>query len=367
MVPPRTVRVAVTPGPVLCEACGAESDEHKACPRCGADLCPKCAPGHDERCEVPPGIRRSPIVDVNLSRAAALCVSAAVLLAAGGCQVIGDAVAKLIGAPTSIEIREAQQELDAAERQVEDLQRQAAAAERQAAAADAAAAAAEVRKAELRTLYGEMAGQLARLEGTAADALLQGIRQVEQLLHVAGREGQAWAQVAAGFRSSIAEIATAQEEARAEIGRAEASLQGFHEQTQFAIQNTLAGVSMAGDAAQQLGVPGAKLATDAAVGWMRTGLELLLLGGAGAGATLARRRARQRNDEVRRAETERERRERLGRVVVAVEQFGLIKDDEGLREGAKRFAGPEAHRELKRVLAEHALGPLAPAAGPAAA
>ena len=42
----------------------------------------------------------------------------------------------------------------------------------------------------------------------------------------------------------------------------------------------------------------------------------------------------------------------LARVVIATEEFGLIKDDKALKDGAKKFAGAEAVKELGRTIRE---------------
>lgn len=269
-----------------------------------------------------------------------------------GCDAMHDLAAGITGAPSLAEIEEQNARLGEAEKQVADLKRQTEAADEAAAEADAAAQRALARQAEIRTLYAEMAQRLATLEGEAADAMIAAMGDLERQIRHAGDQAKAAAELAAKYRSEVADIHRAIAESEGIIEDANAQLDAFAERTQAAIDSTVAGVRQVGDSVAALGVPGAAQATSVVSNILSWGLGTALTGGA-AGSLLYARRKKKLADEVEGelevAETERG---HLGRVVKAVGTLGLLKDDEDLRKGARSIVGEAAHATLKRTLNE---------------
>ena len=186
--------------------------------------------------------------------------------------------------------------------------------------------------------------------------MIQALGDLHRQLRLAGDDAASAMVVAGQYRAQLAEIQASQSEANRMIDDALANLQGFADATAAAVAGAVGGARMAADAAGALGVPGAAVIGDQVAGFLRVGLEGLLGVGTVTGITMTRRRRRERDDEHKR-------RMNLTRIVGAVKKFGLLKDDKQLREGAKGWAGAEAHREMK--LAEAAMS--APAADNVAA
>lgn len=278
---------------------------------------------------------------------AAVLVAAGVLATSSGCTAVRDFTAWLTGAPSSKEIAAEQQRLAEAEAEVEQLERLQADAERKAKELERIAATQEVRKAEVRQLYARLAAELANLEGTAADAMVETLAGLQRQLETIGQEAEGAIELAAQYRAEAEQLIGAQAEAHGIIRQAEANLQGFADATEAAIAGVLGGVTLAGETAASLGVPAAR-ETAATVTRIGEGiLGAVLFGGTTGGALLARRRRKQRDEEAKRANN-------LGRIVTAVEKFGLIgasgADLDEARAAAKDWAGREAHAELKRTL-----------------
>lgn len=289
-------------------------------------------------------------------RIPAILLAAGVLATSSGCAAVRDFTAWLTGAPSSQEIAAEQKRLDQAEDKVQELETQQAAAEAKANELERIAATQEVRKAEVRQLYARLAAELANLEGTAADAMVETLAGLQRQLEAIGEEADAAIEIAAHYRAEAEQLIGAQAEARRIIADAEANLQGFADATEAAIAGVIGGVTLAGETAASLGVPGAR---EAAATVTRIGegiLGSILFGGTVGGGLLARRRRKQRDEEAKR-------RENLGRIVTAVEKFGLIgaagPELEEARKAAKDWAGLEAHHELKKTL--HANGGVAAA------
>ncbi len=275
---------------------------------------------------------------VRVGAAAAIATATVVVL--GGCQALGDFTAWIAGAPTSTQVKAEQAKLKKAEAELGRLDDQLTIARRHQEGASKSEADAETRKESIRTLYATMAQQLNSLEGAAADAMLTSLDGLNGQLRAAETQRAGAAAVVAGFEGQIAELRAAQGAANRELADAEANLLGFADSTQAAISGVMATVGLASEAAVALGVPGAALATEKVEGMIRGGLELLLAGTGASAAMIGRRRRKQRDEE-------RERRVNLTRVIQANEEFNLIKDDKDAREGAKRWAGPAAVREMK--------------------
>ena len=273
----------------------------------------------------------------------AAAIAAGVIVYLCGCGPAGPLnklMRSLIGAPSVEEISAAEQRLGDAERDVQELDGQLGLANAHIRQAKAAADAAIGRKDEIRRLYADMAAQLGSLQGAAADAMIQALGQLQQQLRLADEDRDEGLAVAAEYQAILASILGAQDTASRTVADARAQLAGFQDATARAVEGAVGGVRLAADAAAALGVPGANLVGEQLVGWTRTGLELLLGGGAVTGAVMTRRRKRERDGE-------RERRMNLTRIVKAVDEFNLITSDEALRTLAEKWAGPAAHREMK--------------------
>lgn len=285
-------------------------------------------------------------------RLAALLLLLFALAPLAGCASIRDGVARAIGAPTSQEIEAAQEEIDTAESRVAELEAAQEEATREAEAAQAAATSTEDRKAEIRQLYSAMAQQLSQLEGAAADALMETMAGLQRQLSELASQSQAYLDLAAEYEADARRITTETEAARITLADAEAQLAGFRDRTDLAIASTLEGVTLAGDTAASLGVPGAREATEKVSTVLQWGLGTLLTAGTGGGILYGRRKRRQAIAADEQATEAWKKRELLARVVRATETFGLVKDDEQLKKGARDHAGAAALEELATALSE---------------
>ncbi|MEE9609509.1 MAG: hypothetical protein V3U03_17365 [Myxococcota bacterium] len=275
----------------------------------------------------------------------ALALVCVLCVLCAGCVMLQDAIASMIGAPTSKDVAAEQERLVAADKEVRTLEGDLRRAEKLAGKHDQGVQIAQEKKLQIRQLYAQMAQQLGQAEGPGADVMLGTLENLQRQLRTAGDQGDRLAAIAAGYRAQADTIAGAIGEAEEIIFDAEANLLGFADQQEAAIAGVMGTVGLAGEAAAALGVPGGKAAVAMFGGIVQGGLNVLLGGGAIAGATVARRRRKQRDEES-------GRRRNLARAVQASDKFGLIVEDEKLRAGAKDWGGPAAHLELKRARIE---------------
>lgn len=239
---------------------------------------------------------------------------------AGGCTAMRDGVSWLIGAPTSKDYKAAEEKLDTAERQADEAERKARDLELAITKSESDAADAEARKAQIRTMYANAAAQMADLTGSAADAMIGVMDQLQNELRKAKDEADAAANVVTAFQVKVAEYLSAAEQARERARVHVAELEGLDEQAAFAVASATDSVKLAGTMAQTFGVPGGQAMGNQAGEMVGGLLGLLGIGGAGVASWRARR-------ERKRADAESSEADWMRDVIVMTEKMGLIRTD----------------------------------------
>lgn len=265
-------------------------------------------------------------------RGGLILAALACLVVSCGCVQIRDGISRAIGAPTETEISQVLDQVRGAEVAVAELELRMAEAERAEQIEQEQATAMGLQAQLLRDQIGRLAGQLADATGVAWQALHQTLARMVSELESIETGVDRHTQVARGYAGIMAEIRAEVERQRFVLADAEMELEGFGERSRQAISAAAGGVRLAGEAARDLGIPGAKLIGDqiAAAG---SGLLALLMGGGAALQTVRHRR-------------ERKRRRGLDEVVHANEVFGLIRDNEVAKRRAASSLSPEARAAL---------------------
>ena len=238
-----------------------------------------------------------------------------------GCNIVRDGIATIIGAPTEAEVAAVLGQVKEAEATVAQLEADAAEADETQAEQAAEAERLSLQSTVLRSQIGQIAAQLSEATGVAWAALQTTFQNLTVELEALEQGIDAHKRLAADYAKIATRIRTEVEAQKTILEDAELELDGFDERTRQAVHGATEGVRLASEAAQNLGVPGAKLIGDqiAATG---SGLLALVLGGGTALQTVRHRR-------------ERRRRRGLDEVVHANEEFGLIKDDAEAKEKAR--------------------------------
>lgn len=263
---------------------------------------------------------------------ATICLSIVVAaVAAGGmsgCTQIGDGVARLIGAPTSTQIKEASDKLDAAEKSIAQLEDAKAAADRQLAAMSATRAKYEASRASITEAIAAVGQMLAGAMGERRDVIMAQLDALRRQLSLVDAQDSDAEQLAAQFAAQIADLDAARMVAEREVSAANDQLAAFDEQKAEAIARTTGAVRTASSATQALGVPGAGAIGGVIADHLGEGLALILGGTTLVAGASARKRKREADAAKAEAGAAKE-------VIVATEEYGLL---EGVDTGAKAAA-----------------------------
>ena len=281
------------------------------------------------------------------------CIAA--LSFAPGCDAIRDGVAKVVGAPTSAEVKATAEQLAKADEEIQKLDEQRLAADREQAKLKAANDRIAQRREVLERMQAELASKLATSPPEARQILLASIREVDAQIEGLGNESAAVARLLADYEEQLVRIDVASAKAKRQLAEHEATLEAFDEATAAAVKRTTAAVKGIGEQVGNLGVPGAGMVASQVSEVLGTGLAAIL-GGGSVGtlvAVRARRKARAIEDERDEAV---EQRDGARRVIAVTERFGIenIATDPNVRKQAKAvLAGDDvARREFALAKAE---------------
>jgi len=270
-----------------------------------------------------------------------------VLACSTGCEGLRDAVAQVVGAPTSQEMRDTAAKFTAAEEAIGELKAQQLAAERESAKLKASEDRIGQRREVLERMQSELASKLATSPPEARQVLLASIRELDAQLEGLTNESAAVARVLADYEEQLARIEVAAAKARRDLAEHEATLLSFDERTAAAVKRTTEGVQQVGTAVSALGVPGAGAIAGQVSGILEAGLGLILGGGATGALVGLRARKRAREIEEERDEAI-EQRDGARRVITTTERFGIdaIASDPNVRKQARAaLAGDEVARQ----------------------
>jgi hypothetical protein len=270
-----------------------------------------------------------------------------------GCTQIGDGIAKLIGAPTSTQIKEASDKLDAAEKSIGELEDAKAAADRQVAALTATREKYETSRASITEAIAAVGQMLAGAIGDRRDVIMSQLDALRRQLALVDAQDSDAEQLAAEFASQIADIDAARMVAEREVSAAIDQLAAFDEQKAEAIARATGAVRAAGDAAGALGAPGAGAIGGVIADHLGEGLALIL--GGSTAVAVARGRKHKRDAKA------------AKEVIVATEEYGLLEGvDTGAKAAARKALSSAAVDLLTKVTSgveKASKGPAATAAG----
>ncbi len=252
----------------------------------------------------------------------AIIVGGVFVAYAGGCQAVTDGLAWVIGAPTSTDMKAAETKLGDAEAAANEADRQARTMEASIVAAANDASEADARKDQIRSMYASAAGQMADLDGAAADAMIGVMDALQTELHRAKDDAAAAAAIVATYQGRVAEHLAAADRARELARRHAAELAGLDEQAAIAVARAVDTVKLAGTMAGNFGVPAGGAMGDVGGDMVGGLLGLLGIGGAGAGMVRSRR-------ERKRADFQESEATWAKDVIVMTEKMGLIRTDDG--------------------------------------
>lgn len=265
-----------------------------------------------------------------------------------GCNVIRDGVAMLIGAPTTDEIAAEVTRLEEAEEKLIELEDRRGEAEAAAREAQLLEDAERQRTEEIKGLYGQMAQRYTDLEGEAQDAMMRAMEEVRAQLDESNEAADRAAALVASYIVTAKRVEAEVAANNGIIDDAYANLQGFDDATAAAIGSVGGFVRTAGETAGLLGVPGSGAAAGLGSKIIEGVMTTILV--AGSGGIALRQRNRRRREEGKRAEAEGTTMN-LTRIVKAVDEFKLLNGVSAeLKQGAKDWAGEDAHRALKAAL-----------------
>ena len=279
----------------------------------------------------------------------------AALSVAGGCDAIRDGVAKVVGAPTSAEVKATAAQLAKADEEIEKLDEQRAAAAREQTKLNAANDRIAQRREVLERMQAELAAKLATAPPEARQILLASIRETDAQLEGLTNESAAVARLLADYEDQLVRVDVAAAKAKRDLAEHEATLGAFDEATAAAVKRTTVAVKGIGEQVGNLGVPGAGMVAGQISGILETGLAALLGGGSIGTVVAVRARRKAKAIESERDEAVEER-DGARRVIAVTERFGIenIATDPNVRKQAKAaLAGDEvARREFALAKAE---------------
>lgn len=299
--------------------------------------------------------RRQTTRSTHRARLALALSCIATLSVAGGCDAIRDGVAKVVGAPTSAEVKATAEQLAKADAEIEKLDEQRRAAEREEKKLKASEDRIAARREVIERMQAELAAKLATAPPEARQILLASIRETDAQLDGLTNESAAVARLLADYEEQLVKVEVAAAKAKRDLAQHEATLESFDEATAEAIKRTTGAVKGIGEQVGNLGVPGAGMVAGQVSGILESGLAAIF-GGGGVG-TLVAVRARRRSKAI---ESERdeavEQRDGARRVIAVTERFGIenIATDANVRKQAKAvLAGDDvARREFALAKAE---------------
>ena len=260
---------------------------------------------------------------------------------AAGCEAARDFTAKLIGAPTSVEIAAVEAKQDEAEQRIEDADQVIAQLTRAVDQTQRTAEQAQARKDMIRGTYAEAAMKLNTLSGDAADAMIDVMDRLQKEMMSAKSDAERIGVVVADYEGRLVSFGAMRDEAARDFDDSVVELEGLDEQARNALKKMTDMVGFFGNTASDLGVPGAKAAT----GMLQTilsGAVASVLGIGTISGVLGTRKQRRRADGH-----ERERR-RWEHVILTNEKLDLIEANDAKKEVARRTGRRNDH-EAERV------------------
>lgn len=300
-------------------------------------------------------MRRTSNKSTNRARFAFVLACLAALSIAGGCDAIRDGAAKVVGAPTSAEVKATAQQLAKADEEIATLDEQRVIAERAEAKLTAASDRIAQRREVLERMQAELASKLATSPPEARQILLASIREVDAQIEGLTDESAAVARLLADYEEQLVTVDVASAKAKRQLVEHEATLEAFDEATAAAVKRTTAAVKGIGEQVGNLGVPGAGMIASQVSGVLETGLAAILGGGSIGTVVAVRARRRAKAIEGERDEAV-EQRDGARRVIAVTERFGIenIASDPNVRKQAKAvLAGDDvARREFALAKAE---------------